>query len=581
MLAVFPENYRLYEHVKRTVKDGKTEVKSKMHAGGGNDRQDAYLYGHPTGRKKRFRSPIEFFPHLLWLCTDESGDPENCTCKICSPEELDPPAPVPRVKGEKASSRVDPEPRLSASSAAPSASRPMSAQTTRTKTDGPTPATRPPAPKQPVPTPMPPAKSSDQQLDRRYNVFMYRPGELVWFKRGAAWGLGVVLRRWTAPSQPYHYTVQPLSYPYRHPPAVVKSSDQEMRPWLAWSVPKFTNDGLNSLTEPAHYDSADWHGMEQRRYGSGDMEVDGSILAAKAIDTSYTLLQPLKSSNTDPGVVETHYNGIFLGAEKFWIGEPVRISIGTGTDILVLHSIVERKRGSPGQSSLHFVGDIYTLSSAAHSNPQIPSPAAQANNPQLPSRLTDDLANRNARSIPNKRTASYWKLLSTNTQVSLDDVKGRWYEASLLLPILQPEQYEAAARKGEIQEASLWMNSRGDCVNSNRSPSLPRVTKTNVKRATRKDAFARAVPADVEIVDGVNPPAPATVIDPALSGPLVIDDDDGLEINPHFESAEGGEHRVGGEFDSLMNLDGIDEQEHLSGYGQEYANGQGGQANFY
>ena len=89
MLVTFPENYRLYEHVKKTDKDGKTEVKSKTHAAGGMDRQDAYLYGHPAGRKKRYRSPADFFPHLLWLCTDESGDPDNCTCKICSPDDLD------------------------------------------------------------------------------------------------------------------------------------------------------------------------------------------------------------------------------------------------------------------------------------------------------------------------------------------------------------------------------------------------------------------------------------------------------------------------------------------------------------
>ncbi|KAI6863863.1 hypothetical protein KC334_g20354, partial [Hortaea werneckii] len=89
MLATFPEGYRLFEHVKKTERDGKTEVKSKNHAGGANDRQDAYLYGHPSGRKKRFRSPADFFPHLLWLSTDESGDPDNCGCKICSPEDLE------------------------------------------------------------------------------------------------------------------------------------------------------------------------------------------------------------------------------------------------------------------------------------------------------------------------------------------------------------------------------------------------------------------------------------------------------------------------------------------------------------
>ncbi|EGP84777.1 uncharacterized protein MYCGRDRAFT_105665, partial [Zymoseptoria tritici IPO323] len=87
ILATFPENYRLYEHVKRKEVDGKLEIKSKTHAAGGNDRQDAYLYGHPQGRKKRYRSPADFFAHVLWLATDESGDPDNCSCKICSPED--------------------------------------------------------------------------------------------------------------------------------------------------------------------------------------------------------------------------------------------------------------------------------------------------------------------------------------------------------------------------------------------------------------------------------------------------------------------------------------------------------------
>jgi hypothetical protein len=79
----------LYEHVKYTV-DKTTGEKAKSassHAGGTHDRQDAYLYGHPEGRKKRFRSPAEFFPHLLWLMTDKDGDPLNCSCKICAPDE--------------------------------------------------------------------------------------------------------------------------------------------------------------------------------------------------------------------------------------------------------------------------------------------------------------------------------------------------------------------------------------------------------------------------------------------------------------------------------------------------------------
>ena len=53
------------------------------------ERQDAYLYGHPEGRKKRFRSPADFVPHLLWLESDKDGDRANCSCKLCSPDKDD------------------------------------------------------------------------------------------------------------------------------------------------------------------------------------------------------------------------------------------------------------------------------------------------------------------------------------------------------------------------------------------------------------------------------------------------------------------------------------------------------------
>jgi hypothetical protein len=40
-----PEGYRIYEHIK--TRPTSAEKNSKAHAGGGHDRQDAYLYGHP------------------------------------------------------------------------------------------------------------------------------------------------------------------------------------------------------------------------------------------------------------------------------------------------------------------------------------------------------------------------------------------------------------------------------------------------------------------------------------------------------------------------------------------------------
>jgi hypothetical protein len=104
ILAEFPANYRLYEHIKtRETKDGK-QLKSKNHAGGGHDRQDAYLYGHPDGRKKRYRSPAEFFPHLLWLAAQENYDRRDCSCKMCAPDDLQPPKTTKKTKAVAESS---------------------------------------------------------------------------------------------------------------------------------------------------------------------------------------------------------------------------------------------------------------------------------------------------------------------------------------------------------------------------------------------------------------------------------------------------------------------------------------------
>lgn len=84
----------LWEHVKYKVNKSTEDKKSDKgkHAAGVFERQDAYLYGHPEGRKKRYRSPADFFPHVLWLATDKEGDRRNCSCKICSPDGDEEPA---------------------------------------------------------------------------------------------------------------------------------------------------------------------------------------------------------------------------------------------------------------------------------------------------------------------------------------------------------------------------------------------------------------------------------------------------------------------------------------------------------
>ena len=590
MLVTFPEGYRLYEHVKKTERDGNTEVKAKTHAAGGNDRQDAYLYGHPAGKRKRFRSPADFFPHLLWLCTDESGDPDNCGCKICSPEELEnviPGAKTPKVKPEQDIKiapggvvKIKQEPKVQ---------RPSS--------------TGPPA--QALAQPLPQPRSMDQQIDQRYNTFIYRPGELVWFQRGQAWGLGVVLRRWSTQLNERRYSVQPLSQPFNHSPPVIKALDAEMRPWLAWSVPRYTI-AIHNQQAPT-FDTTDWRGVSQR-YNAPDVEVDASIMAAKHIDSTYTLFSPLATKELPPGITEIEYNGIFIGGEKIWLGDPLRIVPGSGTDIFVPRSIKERKQraGPNTTTSVSLVGDVYTLQQTSHSNPSVPTPAAPRNNPNLPPRLTEDLAVRNARSILLKHIASYWRLLHTNTRIELNDIKGRWYEASVVMPILHPDKYKQMHSQGDVTELGCWMNARGDC----KPGTLPSGARAeNIRVETRRDALGQAVPAQARIQDGFD--SLPENIDPALAAtggqaPHLNNSSSGLEIDPRFETADssnnssdeirvtqvnrsthdslaGPETAGEGSFEDFMNLDaeedvtameGVQPHSQMPGFGAEYDSSQ-------
>ena len=237
MLVAFPENYRLFEHVKTSGAGAKGVKTTKTHAGGGNERQDAYLYGHPLGRKKRFRSPADFYAHLYWLATDESGDPDNCACKICTPEEFEEPkAVVPKKEVKQETVKQAEMPKREPVVIIP----PRAA--------GQTPA-RPTATPQPQSTPLPAVRNHEQAEDLEHNIYMFRTGELVWFSRGHAWGLGIVTRRWTdkppVGGSYRKYDIQPLSHPYGHPAQSTVDGDGALRPWLAWSVPGFTCDGLN------------------------------------------------------------------------------------------------------------------------------------------------------------------------------------------------------------------------------------------------------------------------------------------------------------------------------------------------
>jgi len=350
----------------------------------------------------------------------------------------------------------------------------------------------------------------EQSRDAQYNKFFYRLGELVWFARGPAWGLGALMWRdevQTFSGPQLQYRIQPLSHPFQHPP-VVNCLQSQLRPWLAWSPPNCTSATLNPSPENSNkvftFDSVNWQAYLQGAYGRGDAEVDASILAAKAVERTYTLLERIDAKTSTPGNSQTseiYYNGIFLGAEKFWVGDPLRLrNPASPTDILILHSIIEKSQVEK-QPQVILVGDTYALQQTT-----INPPSTSQDEVYLPVRVREDLRARNtitATSADPSKRVSVWRLQGKSVKMGIADIKGRWYESSIFIPIMDASKYEENRRAGEMGDAGLWMNGLGDC---NRPPGGPvrSFKPADIKMRRREEAFGRSVPNNFAISKGLD-----------------------------------------------------------------------------
>lgn len=348
------------------------------------------------------------------------------------------------------------------------------------------------------PTPLPQLRSFDQQLDAQYGKFVNRPGEVVWFRRngGSAFGLGLVVRRWATPTGPGMYSIQPLSYPgYTPNQEVVEAVLENVKPWLAWSVPACTFQYLRERPQVS-YREVEWHHFSSGQMGAGHAEVDASILMAKAIDVTFTPLEKLKTVPNN-GIEERYWNGIYYGAEKIWRGEPVRLRLGMGSDVLVVNEIIE-KAFPPSTNPLHATskmelrGDVYSYATLPATNPKTP-PTLPSDN-HLPIRMREDMRWRNQTLLTAASELCYWKLISPNHRVAIEDVKGRWYETSVLF---QQEFFDAIRDKGNVNGS--WMNARGDATGMGKQPG--------VLVPNRLSAFHGAIPDQLRLFDGIDPPS--------------------------------------------------------------------------
>jgi hypothetical protein len=277
----------------------------------------------------------------------------------------------------------------------------------------------------------------------------------------------------------------------------------------------------------------DWNAALTGRYGEGVADVDASIMAAKAIDTTYTFFERIKTAPTPTGE-ERHYNGIYLGAEKIWRGDPVRIRLGSiGTDLMVITDIIERVNTTqnPPTSQVWVTGDIYSYSTLPAPDPsKVPNPPSSANT-NIPIRMREDMAWRNRMLVPLTQTLGWWRLMATSSRVDMADLKGRWYETSLLFQ----ESFAKAVKNNEGGNG-IWMNARGDATGVGRHPGM--------LRPDRIVAFGNALPKGTQLVEGLEPPSQRGV---------PTGDMQGLEIGGGNGPTEAFS------LDDFMNVEGLDE----------------------
>lgn len=188
---------------------------------------------------------------------------------------------------------------------------------------------------------------------------------------------------------------------------------------------------------------------------------------------------------------------MFLGAEKIWCGEPIRLETAKKEDIfiLVVHKLIERT-SPPSTSIVTFVGDVYefvSMPTPYNNRSEWPSP-----NLALPPRVNADILFRNQVADNAKRpTWCEWRLVEANAHKGLKDIKGRWYETRTLLPILKGEpDFHLDVQQGITSDTGMWMNGRGDTCKGE-----------GQRKKNRKVTLGQAVPQDCKISRGLDGPA--------------------------------------------------------------------------
>lgn len=342
-------------------------------------------------------------------------------------------------------------------------------------------------------------------------IFILRPGDIAWYdgsKTSQEWRLGVVTSRHIKENEP-EYTIQPLANPEENLDEL-NVNEKHIRIFLAWSVP----DTSAALPGVLFHEEVNWSqelSLRRQQNPNASCVIDSSILAAKQVDASYSLFNKahvdveLRALET----AQTHYTGMFLGSEKLWVGEAVRLlpSVieGSKIQVLVIRQMVEktpvpvtaqkkRSKSPPkpvdSKPVLHLVGDVYELVKRA-----TPRAEGDWDKDDLPQRMVDDVKWLNQ---CEKGLFSDWQVILRDTVKGLEDIAGRWYPTKILGNNLRGSaKIQEELRSGSVSDIGLYLNHR-----------MHQKTTENMRRRNRKHALGTSVPDTCRISRGLDEPTP-------------------------------------------------------------------------
>ena len=248
--------------------------------------------------------------------------------------------------------------------------------------------------------------------------------------------------------------------------------DENLRPFQAFSVPPCTISNLKNMA----YDEIAWEKLiDQTESTTRDvLAIDASKLASTKVDYSFSLFNPLD----DGTQAMSHFAGVFLGAERVELGDALRVRSAsdlikgpddTGPDPEAICALgVRQILTSRSQPGVWFRGSEFLF---VHPNDPLTKVRPIVPPDALPPALREETLWRSQHVKPSSSTTtttttalnnpkSVWILLAEDITHEENTIMGRYYPTSRLLPILNPNAFQAVVASGEMNQGYMSLNNR-------------------------------------------------------------------------------------------------------------------------